>query len=73
MYGEHVQLQQHPVGVAVGKPLLALLSEVALKGAHGLWVVSLEAVDDLDDLLGPLLGVFDVAHGGRNDRYGRGG
>lgn len=69
----HIQLKQHPVRVAIGEPLLALLLEVSLEGAYSLGVVSLEAINDLDDLLGPLLGVFDGAHGGRVLGYGEEG
>lgn len=60
-----VQLQQHPVRVAVAKPLLALLLEVVLEGADSLWVVPLQTIDDLVDVLRPLLGVLGVAHGGQ--------
>lgn len=62
--GRDLQLQQRPVGVAVAELLLTLLLQVGLEHVGGLRVVALEPVDDVADLLWPLLGVFAV-HGGR--------
>lgn len=58
--GVNSQLQQRPVRVAVAVLLLALLSQVRLQRPDGLGVVPLEAIDDADDVLGPLGGVFAV-------------
>src|SRR5688572_28018519 len=54
------QLQQRPVRVAVAVLLLALLRQVRLQRPDGLGVVPLEAIDDADDVVGPLRGVFAV-------------
>ena len=62
------QFQQRAVGVAVGIFLVALLLEVVLQGADGLGVVSLEAADDVGDVLrtlGRILAVHLVWPGGK--------
>lgn len=56
------QLQQCPVGAAVSVLLLALLLEVALESTNSLRVVTLKAVDNVGDVVGPLGRVFAV-HG----------
>lgn len=56
------QLQQGAVGIAIAKLLFALLLQVALQGSDSLGVVTLEAVDDGRDVLGPLGRIFAV-HG----------
>lgn len=67
--GNHIQLQQRPVGVGVAVLLLALLLQVALEGTDGFGVVALEAVDDVGDVVGPLGRVFAVhLAGGRRGR-----
>lgn len=49
----NVQLQQGQVGVAVVRSRLALVHDIVLEGASGLWVVSVEAIKDGLDVLWP--------------------
>lgn len=50
----HSQLEQRQVGVAIVGPILALLLHIILENACRLWVVAVQAVEDLVDVLGPL-------------------
>lgn len=59
-HGRYLQLQQCPVGVAVGEFLLTLLLEVGLEDLSGLGVVPLETSYDVADLLRPFDGVLAV-------------
>jgi hypothetical protein len=49
-----VQLQESEVGVAVVRLTLALLHDIVLEDTRCLWVVSIEAIEDLLDVIRPL-------------------
>lgn len=68
---KHSQLQQCPVGIAVTVLVLALLLKVGLKSADSLRIVALEAVDNVDNVVGPLGRVFAV-HGRGCDMRSKG-
>lgn len=51
--GGNVQLQQGQVGVAVVCLVLALGHDIVLKGARGLRVISVQAIEDGLDVLWP--------------------
>lgn len=56
---EYIQFQEREVRIAVICLSLALLCNVFLKNAGGLWVVSIEAIEDGVDVLRPVRAVVE--------------
>lgn len=64
MVGGYVQLQQGEVGVAVVRLPLALGHHIVLEDARRLRVVAVQSIEDLVDVLGPVLGLVEgTRHG----------
>ena len=69
-----IQFQQSEIGVAVVGLLLALLHHIVLENRSGLWVVSVEAIEDLLNVLRPVLCIIEGgAHGGMSAEEAWGG
>ena len=55
----HSQFQQRQVGVAVVRPILALLGDIVLEDGGGFGIVSVQAIQDGIDMLWPIRGVIE--------------
>ena len=58
------QFQQRQIGITVVRLVLALLGNIFLEDLRGLWIISVEAVEDGVDVFGPVGAVVEGGHRG---------